>query len=62
MSIGNGAEIHEALVTIKDSVIGSNKQKSALILNGILPDIIRICSDDDDITNKTEALIILGKY
>ncbi|XP_065361275.1 armadillo repeat-containing protein 8-like isoform X2 [Calliphora vicina] len=57
---GNAGEIHEALVAIKDSVIGSNKQKSLLISHEILPILIRICSNNDDITNKIEALIIIG--
>ncbi|XP_037808623.1 armadillo repeat-containing protein 8-like [Lucilia sericata] len=57
---GNAGEIHEALVAIKDSVIGSNKQKYLLISNEILPILIKISSNNDDITNKIEALIIIG--
>lgn len=58
---GDPAEIHEALVVIKDSVIGSNNQKYRLISYQILPILIKICSNDDDITNKVEALIVIGK-
>lgn len=54
--------MHEALVLLKDSIIGSNKQKSVLISYDILPIVINICKNSDDITNKIEALIIIGKW
>ncbi|KAM7355448.1 armadillo repeat-containing protein 8-like isoform 2-T2 [Cochliomyia hominivorax] len=60
LSNGSPGEIHEALVVIKDSVIGSNKQKLCLISYEILPILIKICSNDDDITNKIEALIVIS--
>ncbi|TMW46452.1 hypothetical protein DOY81_008466, partial [Sarcophaga bullata] len=56
----NAGEVHEALVAVKDSVIGSNKQKCVLISYDILPILINICKNSDDITNKIEALIIIG--
>lgn len=58
---GEPGEIHEALVVVKDTVIGSNNQKYRLISYQILPLLIKICLNDDDITNKIEALIVVGK-
>ncbi|KAL9904305.1 armadillo repeat-containing protein 8-like [Glossina fuscipes] len=55
----NYEERYAALVTIKDSIIGSNKQKSLLISHELVPDIIQVCCEDNT-TNKIEALIIIG--
>ncbi|XP_067647949.1 armadillo repeat-containing protein 8-like [Eurosta solidaginis] len=61
ISNGDGVECRDALIQIKDAVIGSNKQKGALISHELVPVIINSCIDQDQSPDrKMDALVILG--
>lgn len=62
ISNGDGVDCREALIKIKDAVIGSNKQKGALISHDLVPVILNTCIDQDQSPDrKMDALVILGK-
>ncbi|CAG4946798.1 unnamed protein product [Parnassius apollo] len=51
----------EALVTLKNSVIGSNRQKSSVIQQGIVPRLLQLMSDETlDPNIRLEATITIG--
>ncbi|CAB3220488.1 unnamed protein product [Arctia plantaginis] len=53
--------IVEALVMLKNSVIGSNRQKSSVIQQGVVPRLLQLMSDDTmDPIIKLEATITIG--
>ncbi|XP_049874186.1 armadillo repeat-containing protein 8-like [Pectinophora gossypiella] len=57
----DGAKVVEALVTLKNSVIGSNRQKSSVIQQGIVPRLLQLMSDDTlDPNIRLEATITIG--
>ncbi|XP_054735612.1 armadillo repeat-containing protein 8-like [Anastrepha obliqua] len=61
ISNGDGVDCREALIKIKDAVIGSNKQKGALISHELVPAILNTCIDQDQSPDrKMDALVILG--
>ncbi|CAD7006096.1 armadillo repeat-containing protein 8 [Ceratitis capitata] len=61
ISKGDGVECREALIKIKDAVIGSNRQKGALISHELVPVILNTCIDQDQSPDrKMDALVILG--
>ncbi|XP_023941674.2 armadillo repeat-containing protein 8 isoform X2 [Bicyclus anynana] len=54
-------KVMEALVTLKNSVIGSNRQKSSVIQQGIVPRLLQLMTDDClDPTIRLEATITIG--
>lgn len=56
------AEIQDALITMKNAVIGSNKQKGSVISQGLLPKLISFITQDDVPLNvKVDAAIVIGK-
>ncbi|XP_050334925.1 armadillo repeat-containing protein 8-like [Bactrocera neohumeralis] len=61
ISNGDGVNCREALIKIKDAVIGSNKQKGALISHDLVPIILHTCIDQvQSPDRKMDALVILG--
>ncbi|CAH2090865.1 unnamed protein product [Euphydryas editha] len=57
----NEEKIIEALVTLKNSVIGSNRQKSSVIEQGIVPRLLQLMTDDGlDPNIRLEATITIG--
>ncbi|KPI97227.1 PREDICTED: armadillo repeat-containing protein 8-like isoform X1 [Papilio xuthus] len=51
----------EALVTLKNSVIGSNRQKSSVIRQGIVPRLVQLMSDETlDADVRLQATITIG--
>ncbi|RVE53711.1 hypothetical protein evm_001603 [Chilo suppressalis] len=55
------SKIVEALVTLKNSVIGSNRQKSSVIQQGVVPRLLQLMSDVAlDPTIRLEATITIG--
>lgn len=55
-------EIQDALITLKNAVIGSNKQKGSFISQGLLPKLISFITQDDVPLNiKLDAAIVIGK-
>ncbi|XP_037935877.1 armadillo repeat-containing protein 8-like [Teleopsis dalmanni] len=56
---GNAKDRRQSLLIIKDSVIGSNRQKGALISHDIVPIILKICNETNEY-DKTNALVVLG--
>lgn len=56
------AEIQDALITLKNAVIGSNKQKGAVISQGLLPKLISFITGDNVPLNvQIDAAIVIGK-
>lgn len=56
-------EIQDALITLKNQVIGSNKQKGSVISQGLLPKLISfITLDEVPINVKLDATIVIGEY
>ncbi|XP_039755676.1 armadillo repeat-containing protein 8-like isoform X2 [Pararge aegeria] len=54
-------KLMEALVTLKNSVIGSNRQKSSVIQQGIVPRLLQLMTDDNlDANIRLEATITIG--
>ncbi|KAJ2943616.1 hypothetical protein O0L34_g16724 [Tuta absoluta] len=57
----DGAKVVDALVTLKNSVIGSNRQKSSVIEQGIVPRLLQLMSDETlDPNIRLEATITIG--
>ncbi|XP_045766552.1 armadillo repeat-containing protein 8-like [Maniola jurtina] len=57
----NPEKVMEALVTLKNSVIGSNRQKSSVIQQGIVPRLLQLMTDDGlDPNIRLEATITIG--
>ncbi|XP_072947203.1 armadillo repeat-containing protein 8-like isoform X2 [Epargyreus clarus] len=56
----DSAKIIEALVTLKNSVIGSNRQKSSVIQQGIVPRLLQLMLEDTDPNIRLEATITIG--
>ncbi|XP_061378216.1 armadillo repeat-containing protein 8-like isoform X3 [Danaus plexippus] len=57
----NPEKLLEALVTLKNSVIGSNRQKSSVIQQGIVPRLLQLMTDDGlDPNIRLEATITIG--
>ncbi|XP_046968716.1 armadillo repeat-containing protein 8-like [Vanessa cardui] len=57
----NQEKIMDALVTLKNSVIGSNRQKSSVIEQGIVPRLLQLMTDDClDPNIRLEATITIG--
>lgn len=57
----NYVEIQDALITLKNAVIGSNKQKGSVISQGLLPKLISFITQDDVPVNvKLDAAIVIG--
>ncbi|XP_026316772.1 armadillo repeat-containing protein 8-like isoform X2 [Hyposmocoma kahamanoa] len=55
------AKVVEALITLKNSVIGSNRQKTSVIEQGIVPRLLQLMSDDTlDPNIRLEATITIG--
>ncbi|CAH2241439.1 jg15636 [Pararge aegeria aegeria] len=56
-------KLMEALVTLKNSVIGSNRQKSSVIQQGIVPRLLQLMTDDNlDANIRLEATITIGEF
>lgn len=56
-------EIQDALITLKNQVIGSNKQKGSVISQGLLPKLISfITLDEVPLNVKLDAAIVIGEY
>ncbi|XP_013190820.1 armadillo repeat-containing protein 8 [Amyelois transitella] len=54
-------KIIEALVTLKNSVIGSNRQKTSVIQQGVVPRLLQLMSDEAlDPNIRLEATITIG--
>ena len=54
-------KVVEALVTLKNLVIGSNRQKTSVIEQGIVPRLLQLMSDDTlDPHIRLEATITIG--
>ncbi|CAH0693986.1 unnamed protein product [Spodoptera exigua] len=54
-------KVVEALVTLKNSVIGSNRQKSSVIQQGVVPRLLQLMSDETlDPNIRLEATITIG--
>ncbi|KAJ0178139.1 hypothetical protein K1T71_005962 [Dendrolimus kikuchii] len=54
-------KVMEALVTLKNSVIGSNRQKTSVIQQGVVPRLLQLMSDEALDTNiRLEATITIG--
>lgn len=52
----------EALVTLKNSVIGSNRQKSSVIEQGVVPRLLQLMADKTlDPKIRLDATITIGK-
>ncbi|KAL0822329.1 hypothetical protein ABMA28_004428 [Loxostege sticticalis] len=57
----DSGKLVEALVTLKNSVIGSNRQKSSVIQQGVVPRLLQLMSDDTlDPNIRLEATITIG--
>ncbi|XP_063363552.1 uncharacterized protein LOC134652310 [Cydia amplana] len=57
----DGGKIVEALVTLKNTVIGSNRQKSSVIQQGIVPRLLQLMADESlDPNIRVEATITIG--
>ncbi|CAH0729971.1 unnamed protein product, partial [Brenthis ino] len=57
----NPEKVMEALVTLKNSVIGSNRQKRSVIQQGIVPRLLQLMTDDSlDPNIRLEATITIG--
>lgn len=55
-------EIQDALITLKNAVIGSNKQKGSVISQGLLPKLISFITQDNVPLNvQLDAAIVIGK-
>ncbi len=58
----NYVEIQDALITLKNAVIGSNRQKGSVISQGLLPKLISFITQDDVPLNvKVDAAIVIGE-
>lgn len=56
------ASVVEALVTLKNAVIGSNRQKSSVIQQGVVPRLLQLMTDPDmDPAIRLEATITIGE-
>ncbi|KAG4070175.1 hypothetical protein HA402_003865 [Bradysia odoriphaga] len=54
-------EIQDALITLKNQVIGSNKQKGSVISQGLLPKLVSfITLDEVPLSVKLDAAIVIG--
>lgn len=54
-------ECHDALVILKNAVIGSNRQKGAVISQGIVPRLIAFLTHDDVPLNiRLDSIIVIG--
>lgn len=52
----------QALVSLKNSVIGSNRQKGSVIQQGIVPRLLQLLSDQSvDISIRLECAVTIGK-
>ncbi|XP_026762743.2 armadillo repeat-containing protein 8-like isoform X1 [Galleria mellonella] len=57
----DATKVVEALVTLKNSVIGSNRQKSSVIQQGVVPRLLQLMSDEAlDPNIRLEATITIG--
>ncbi|KAI8426050.1 hypothetical protein MSG28_005017 [Choristoneura fumiferana] len=57
----DGARVVEALVTLKNTVIGSNRQKGSVIQQGIVPRLLQLMADETlDPNIRLEATITVG--
>lgn len=57
----DGARVVEALVTLKNTVIGSNRQKGSVIQQGIVPRLLQLMADESlDPNIRLEATITVG--
>lgn len=55
-------EIQDALITLKNAVIGSNKQKGSVISQGLLPKLISFITQDNvPLSVQIDAAIVIGK-
>lgn len=51
-----------AITCLKNAVIGSNRQKTAVIVQGIVPKLLKIiCDETVDLEVRLDATIIIGK-
>lgn len=58
----DSAKNQEALIYLKNAVIGSNKQKGSVISQGIVPRLISLLHDDDTCLNiRLNAAIVIGE-
>lgn len=58
----DNVEIQDALITLKNAVIGSNKQKGSVISQGLLPKLILFLSQDNVPLNiQLDAAIVIGR-
>lgn len=61
-SYDNG-KIHEAIISLKNAVIGSNRQKSSVISQGAIPRLVKIISDDSlPFQLRLDTIIVIGMY
>lgn len=52
----------DALICLKNAVIGSNKQKGSIISQGVVPKLIAFLTQDDVPLNvRIDAAIVIGK-
>ncbi|XP_004931674.1 armadillo repeat-containing protein 8 isoform X2 [Bombyx mori] len=57
----DAVKVMEALVTLKNSVIGSNRQKSSVISQGVVPRLLQLMSEESlDPNIRLEATITIG--
>ncbi|KAL4702423.1 hypothetical protein ACJJTC_003048, partial [Scirpophaga incertulas] len=57
----DSSKMLEALVTMKNSVIGSNRQKGSIIQQGVVPRLLQLMSDETlDPNVRLEATIVIG--
>ncbi|KOB79152.1 Uncharacterized protein OBRU01_00920 [Operophtera brumata] len=57
----DSGKVAAALVTLKNSVIGSNRQKNSVIEQGVVPRLLQIMSDEDlDPNIRLDATITIG--
>lgn len=55
-------KVQESLICLKNAVIGSDKQKSSVISQGIVPRLMAILSDENmPICIRYDTAIVLGK-
>jgi armadillo repeat-containing protein 8 len=53
---------HEALICLKNAVIGSNKQKGIVIYQGVVSKLVQLLGDESKPLNiRVECAIVIGK-
>lgn len=57
----DNAKCHDSLICLKNSVIGSNKQKGSVISLGVVPRLIALlCDESKPLNLRIDSAIVIG--